>query len=162
MSWPFPRQGLQRLLFELGRVALDIVEDLPLQDEVGSVDPALGSLGLLGELLHVIAVEFQVTVAGRRPHRGERRQLPVVAVEAQQRSRMSTSDTPSPQVSMKVSFRQPGFQALDPSARLGVIAGLHQVDRPVGTVLLVRQDVAGIGLDGHIAVESADNHASSA
>ena len=78
------REPFQRFLFEVRRVAVDVVEDLRLQHEEGAVDPAFLRLRLFRELGDPVAVEFEMTEARRRANCGQRRQLSVRTVERQQ------------------------------------------------------------------------------
>src|SRR3712207_9130358 len=60
------RQVLQRLLLELGAVALYVVEDLRLADEEGAVDPPFAGLRLFVEHCDRVATHLQVPEPRRR------------------------------------------------------------------------------------------------
>ncbi len=63
MSCSVARELLERLSLEVRVLAVDVVEDLRLEDEEAAVDPALAELRLLGELDHLVAVELDVAEA---------------------------------------------------------------------------------------------------
>src|SRR5262249_27855652 len=66
-----PRKFLQGRVLEHFHVAVDIVEHLRFQHEERPVDPTLGSLGLLLEGYHLIALEAHVAVTRRWTHGGD-------------------------------------------------------------------------------------------
>ena len=78
----FGRQAFQRLAFENAFIAaIEIIEDAAIKDEKAGVDPAIEH-GLFVELLDAAgAADVDNAVAGRRPHRGERRLFAVHAMK---------------------------------------------------------------------------------
>ena len=93
---PVRREPLERLALPLRVVAVDVVEHRRLEHEERAVDPALAGLRLLGELDDLVAVELEVTEARRRPDGGDRRELPVRAVELEQRVEIDVRDAVTP------------------------------------------------------------------
>jgi len=67
----FAGQPLERLLFEVCRVAVDEVEDLWFQNKKRPVDPAFFGLRFFRELADLIALHFQVTKASGWPDSGQ-------------------------------------------------------------------------------------------
>ena len=87
-----PPPALERVGLEAGVVAVEVVEQGRLEDEEAAVDPALADLRLLGELGDQIAVEHQAAEPRRRTDGGHRRELPVGAMEGEQRAEVDVGD----------------------------------------------------------------------
>jgi hypothetical protein len=123
------RQALERIALEDRRVAGEVVEHPRLEGEEAAVDPALAGLRLLGELAHAVVLEGQRAEARRRPHGRDGRELPVRAVEAEQRAcvqvreAVAVGDEERP-------FAEVRPQPADPAARHRLPARVDDLDPP--------------------------------
>lgn len=81
---PVGSESLERLLFKMCGVAVDILQHLGFQNEESPVDPTFFGLRFLGEFDDVVSVELDMSEACRRTNRGERRQLSVSPMKRQE------------------------------------------------------------------------------
>ncbi len=143
-------------MFEHHHVAVDVVEHLRLQHEERAVDPAFGGLGFFLEGGHLVAVEAHMAVARRGPHRGDRRELAVAAVEGDQLVDVDIRHPVAPGQHEGL-VAEPGFQPLDPAPGQGFIAGFDEVHRPVRDLRrLAPAHPAAPGLDRQISRQRAE------
>src|SRR3989304_9046988 len=151
---PVPGERLERLLLELGVVALYVVEDLRFEDEEGAVYPALRCLGLLGELGHHLALYLEVPEPRRRPYGSEGGYPAVRGVEGKEPVEVYIRHAVPPG-EHEGPVAGPGLQALYAPAPHCVLPGGYEVDRPVRHVAVLQDDLSGAGLHRHVAVEGA-------
>src|SRR5215831_737077 len=91
-----PGEALQRLLFPLGVITIDVVKDPRLEDKKRAVDPPFSQLRLLGKLNDFIAIELKLAESGRRPNRGDSRKTSVSAMKLQQSIEIYRCDPVAP------------------------------------------------------------------
>ena len=132
--------------------AVDVFEHLRLEHEEGPVDPALGGLGLLGELDDAVPVEHQVAEARGGAHGGDGRELAVRAVEREQLVEVDVRDAVSPGQHERL-VAQERAEALDATAGQGVATGLDQVEAPLLLLVPVALDAPLTEVDGEVPRE---------
>src|SRR5439155_3594710 len=129
---------------------------LAAEDEKTAVDPALVELGLLAELLGEITADVQLAEAARRPDRGDRRELSLLAVKLEKRTEVHVRNAVAVRDHELIAF-DVFTRAVDPAARLRRQSGLREEDAP----LLLRMewlevlDTALADVDTDVAVHGA-------
>ncbi len=150
---PVGRQSLHRLVLEHGVVTVDVLGDLGLHDEERTVDPAFAGVRLLAELDDAVAVEHEVPVPRRGTDRRQGHELAMTAVKGHERIEVDVGQSVAPRhhEGLPAHVRN---QTLDPTAGHGVVAGVDQIDIPVGRLRLVeRSHVARTHVDRHRSVD---------
>src|SRR5690242_5418827 len=121
---------LERLVLELGRITLDVIEHPRLEDEEGAVDPRFTLERLLIEARYLVVLDFEPAVARGRPYRRHRRGLAVMAMEFEQLLEVDIGHPIAPgEHEGRVSHV--GFQPLDTAAGVGRQPGVDEIDFPV-------------------------------
>lgn len=123
-------QPFERLLLKDDFVALDVVQDLRLKDEVTSIDPPFGDLGLFGESRHSVPVQLKTSKPRWWADGSHRCQTPMGFVESHQIRDVNVSHP------VTVGHHE-GFgshiprQPLESTSGLRLITGVDEMDDPV-------------------------------
>src|SRR3954447_25965810 len=74
----------------------DVINHTRLKNKKSAIDPAFAGLWLFGKFRDAIAVELDMAIASRRPHRSHGGQFPVAAMKVQQLIKIDVRHTVSP------------------------------------------------------------------
>src|ERR1044071_4175841 len=150
-------QTLQHVGFEVGVVALDVVEDRGLEDHEAAVDPALADLRLLGELGDEVAVEDEAAEARGRADGRHGGDAPLRAVEGEQLAEVDVAHAVAVGEE-EGAVLQPRLKPLDAAARVRLLPRVLQVDAPVLALALLRLDAAAPEVNAHAPAQRAVVH----
>src|SRR6266508_2745759 len=127
---PFASQPPEKLALE-GAVVVQVIEDLPVEDEETAVDP-IGDDRLLLELRHgALVVKFQQAEVRARVDGGERGDAPVRTMELQQRMQIDVGQPVAVRHAERLVVADVSFDAFDAASGVGVEAGVGKCDAPV-------------------------------
>ena len=136
----FGGKAFHGFAFELGGVAVNVVEDLGLEHEKGAVDPAFAGLGFFRKFGDLVAFEDHVSEARRRPDGGDGGELSMGAVEAKKRVEVDVRHAVAPG-EHECLIAQMRLEAFDAAAGEGAVAGVDEIDGPIGLCVAVAKDV---------------------
>src|SRR5581483_1086486 len=129
---------------------LDKIEAARRQNEKAAIDGTAVAARLFRKRGDLIAIALQRTVAARRPHRGDGRELAVAAVKLDRRTNVEIAKTVTIGEAERVFAGDVRGHALEAAAGQRVLAGVHERDAPRLDLALVHHHGVVGHVEGHV------------
>src|SRR5215510_7215276 len=144
---------LDRIAFPNGVIAVDVVEDTAVEEEIPTIDPTLASLRLFVEGGNAAIVKGNATKTRWRAYGRDRRQLAVGVMERHQSREIDISNTIAIGEHEGLVVREPSLHTFQTSPCLGVQSRVNQVHGPWELIVPMHDSFPRSEVNGEIIID---------